>query len=49
MVEKVRVADKFELFDEYWNPKVIGEVNDSGGKIKLDGYCKFEGPLTKKQ
>ena len=28
---------------------VIGEVNDSGGKIKLDGYCKFEGPLTKKQ
>jgi hypothetical protein len=28
---------------------VIGEVSDSGGKIKLDGYCKFEGPLTKKQ
>jgi hypothetical protein len=28
---------------------VIGEVNDTGGKIKLDGYCKFEGPLTKKQ
>ena len=28
---------------------VIGEVTDAGGKIKLDGYCKFEGPLTKKQ
>jgi len=28
MVEKVRVADKFELFGEYWKPKVIGEVND---------------------
>jgi hypothetical protein len=28
---------------------VIGEVSDAGGKIKLDGYCKFEGPLTKKQ
>ncbi len=28
---------------------VIGEINDTGGKIKLDGYCKFEGPLTKKQ
>jgi len=28
MIEKVRVADKFELFDEYWKPKVIGEVND---------------------
>jgi hypothetical protein len=28
---------------------VIGEVSDAGGKIKLDGYCKFEGQLTKKQ
>ena len=28
MVEKVRVADKFELFGEYWKPKVIGAVND---------------------
>ncbi len=28
---------------------VIGEITDSGGKIKLDGYCKFEGPLSKKQ
>ena len=28
---------------------VIGEITDAGGKIKLDGYCKFEGPLTKKQ
>ncbi len=28
---------------------VIGEINDSGGKIKLAGYCIFEGPLGKKQ
>src|SRR4029077_9509778 len=28
MVEKVRVADKFALIDEYWSPKIIGEVND---------------------
>jgi hypothetical protein len=28
---------------------VIGEITDAGGNIKLDGYCKFEGPLTKKQ
>ena len=28
MVEKVRVADKFELFDDYWSPKIIGELND---------------------
>lgn len=28
MVEKVNVADKFELFDDHWSPKIIGEVND---------------------
>ena len=28
MIEKVRVADKFKLFDDYWSPKIIGEVND---------------------
>lgn len=28
MVEKVNVAEKFKLFDEYWSPKIIGEVND---------------------
>jgi hypothetical protein len=28
---------------------VIGEITDAGGTIKLDGYCKFEGPLAKKQ
>lgn len=28
MVEKVTVADKFKLFNEYWSPKIIGEVND---------------------
>jgi hypothetical protein len=27
---------------------VVGVINDSGGQIKLDGYCKFEGPLSKK-
>ena len=28
MVEKVTVADKFKLFDDYWSPKIIGELND---------------------
>jgi hypothetical protein len=29
---------------------VVGTINPSGAsKIMLDGYCKFEGPLTKKQ
>ena len=27
---------------------VIGQIKDGDAKIKLDGYCKFEGPLTKK-
>jgi hypothetical protein len=28
---------------------VIGVINDKGeSKIKLDGYCIFQGPLTKK-
>ena len=29
---------------------VVGTIKDGGAsKIMLDGYCKFEGPLTKKQ
>jgi hypothetical protein len=28
---------------------VIGQISDSGSKIKLEGYCKFEGPLSKNQ
>ena len=28
---------------------VIGQIKEGDSKIKLDGYCKFEGPLTKKQ
>ena len=28
---------------------VIGVINDKEQKILLNGYCKFEGPLTKKQ
>lgn len=27
---------------------VIGQIKDGDSKIKLDGYCKFEGALTKK-
>ena len=27
---------------------VIGQIKDGESKIKLDGYCRFEGPLTKK-
>ncbi len=27
---------------------VVGAIGASASKIMLDGYCKFEGPLTKK-
>ena len=27
---------------------VIGQIKDGDSKIMLDGYCKFEGKLTKK-
>lgn len=29
MIEKVRLADKFSRFNEYWQPKIIGELNDA--------------------
>jgi hypothetical protein len=28
---------------------VVGAISDGRSKIMLDGYCKFEGALTKKQ
>src|SRR5579864_1663711 len=29
MIEKVNLADKFSRFNDYWKPKIIGELNDS--------------------
>jgi len=26
-MEKVNLAEKFGLFDEYWSPKIVGELN----------------------
>jgi mannose-6-phosphate isomerase-like protein (cupin superfamily) len=38
MVEKVNVAQKFGRFDEYWSPKIIGELNDFYVKaVKVKG------------
>jgi len=28
MVPKVNVTEKFELFDEAWSPKILGDLND---------------------
>ena len=38
MIEKVNLAQKFNSFDEYWSPRIAGELNDSYVKlVKLRG------------
>lgn len=38
MIEKVNLTQKFGLFDEYWSPRIAGELNDSHVKLaKLKG------------
>jgi len=38
MIEKANLAHKFSLFQDYWSPKVAGELNDSYIKLaKLKG------------
>jgi mannose-6-phosphate isomerase-like protein (cupin superfamily) len=37
-MEKVNLAEKFSLFDEYWSPKIVGELNGQYVKLaKLKG------------
>lgn len=37
-MNKTNIDQKLSLFDEYWSPKILGEVNDSYVKIaKLKG------------
>jgi mannose-6-phosphate isomerase-like protein (cupin superfamily) len=37
-VEKVNIAKKFTLFNEYWTPYIVGELNDAYVKVdKLKG------------
>lgn len=38
VVEKISPQDKFELFDEYWSPRIVAELNDAHVKFaKLKG------------
>ena len=38
MIDKINVASKFDLFGEYWSPKIIGELNETFVKaVKLKG------------
>ncbi len=37
-MEKVNLAQKFGLFNDYWSPKIVGDLNDSHVKlVKLRG------------
>jgi mannose-6-phosphate isomerase-like protein (cupin superfamily) len=38
MMQIVNIAQKFDLFNEYWSPRIAGELNDSHVKLaKLKG------------
>jgi mannose-6-phosphate isomerase-like protein (cupin superfamily) len=37
-MEKINIAEKFALFNDYWSPKIAGELNDSVIKfVKVKG------------
>lgn len=37
-MKKINLDEKFEMFDEYWTPKIISELNDYQIKIaKVEG------------
>lgn len=40
-MEKVNLSEKFSLFHNYWNPKIVGELN--GQQVKL---VKFKGEFV---
>ena len=40
-MEKVNLAEKFALVSEYWQPKIVGELN--GQRVKI---VKFKGPFV---
>ncbi|MFM9908315.1 MAG: cupin domain-containing protein [Chitinophagaceae bacterium] len=40
-MDKINLSEKFSLFSEHWNPKIVGALN--GQEIKL---VKFQGPFV---
>ncbi len=40
-MEKINVLEKLSFFNDYWNPRIAGELN--GQQVKL---VKFKGPFT---
>ncbi|WP_207496736.1 cupin domain-containing protein [Aridibaculum aurantiacum] len=41
MIWKVNVKEKLQQVDDYWNPRIVGELN--GQHVKL---VKFQGPFV---
>ena len=41
MISKVNLKEKFNLFNEYWSPKIVGALNDSHVKL-----AKFKGEFV---
>ena len=41
MIEKINLSEKFGRFQEYWSPKIAGELNDSYVKL-----VKFKGEFV---
>lgn len=33
MIEPINISQKFALFHEYWQPKIVGELNDAYVKL----------------
>ncbi len=40
-MDKINLGDKLRLFDDYWNPRIVGQLN--GQHVKL---AKFKGPFV---
>ena len=40
-MQKINLAKKLSLINDYWNPRIVGELN--GQHLKL---VKFQGPFT---
>jgi mannose-6-phosphate isomerase-like protein (cupin superfamily) len=41
-LNKINLKEKFELIDQYWDPKIIGEVNDMHVKLaKINGEFEY--------
>lgn len=40
-IEKVNIESKLKSFDEYWTPKIVGELNNQFVKL-----AKFKGDFT---